>query len=61
MNVTDGKRVDWSDKGVPAHIEVYELAGCVVLYDRAKGVHVACKAPPPPWWVDVAVRQLEGA
>lgn len=61
MNVTDGKRVDWSAKGVPAHIEVYELPSCVALYDRAKDKHVAMNLPLSWWSLGVGLRQIEAA
>ena len=58
MLVTDGKRVDWSDKGVPPHIEVYDHGAHVALYDRAKDKHVGMKNPPPPYGIEEALRML---
>jgi hypothetical protein len=56
--VTDGKLMDWSDRGVPPHIEVYDHDGFVAFWDAARRKHVACAKPLPSWAVEVAMRQL---
>lgn len=60
-DVRTGRLVDWSARGVPADVQVYEHEGIIALYKEFGGNasrHVAMRAPISDYELEIALRTL---